>query len=289
MLISKEIFRCARCNIQPSYDVCKRCFRNDVLFSSHRDCLFVMANVTDSPIEWQVSLQSSVRNMRTKNSHNQYQLQFREFNDEDYETLLDLDNKMLPPLHHHLIFALDMAKTNYDVTQTCSICSGICAPSDNLRKLRCHSQNHIAHESCIMNLLIESQSTKIYGNVGIQCPTCNDKSWIFPMLVDDPVSRKNTTVSSKSLIRSNSNKLNSSKNHESTMIVHKKVTNLCVFGSNHNFRRGNRDTSKIRNKISIKPIPVERSNIDVTSELNNGIVSLYIGHSKKEEKTKINN
>ena len=56
-----------------------------------------------------------------------------------------------------------------------------------LKSLGCH-QNHVAHESCILEILIECLASERLGAPGAECPQCHE--YLFPSLVDQL--KKNT-------------------------------------------------------------------------------------------------
>lgn len=135
--------------------------------------------------EWKVaqrrSISSSIQHLDRQS------LLHRDFTSADYDLLLALANDSTPMLHEHLLQALERVNFEDRRDKTCCICLSPFTPSDSIHHLPCRfNKDHIAHDSCISNLLIEAQSSSIYGNAGAQCPSCNDKSWIFPMLADDP-------------------------------------------------------------------------------------------------------
>jgi hypothetical protein len=212
VLLSSHIYRCVSCVTRPSYDLCKRCFENDICFVSHQQCVFVSADInnSNSAVEWKVAQRPSSSNTIAGLNSNHI-LQYREFDASDYDTLLALDNEAGPPLHQHLIQTLhsvvDRNGDNHENgTIYCSICSSSCSQYESLKYLNCRSERHIAHETCIVGLLIEAQSTRTYGNVGAQCPTCQNKSWLFPMLVDDPIALKSMPISTSSAMSNNQKK-----------------------------------------------------------------------------------
>ena len=218
--IMDTIFRCASCHTSTSYDLCSRCFENNICHPQHRSCVFVKADMKKSnvAVEW------IAQNRPSTNE----QYLHREFDSSDYDLLLSLSGNTTPTLHNHLIQALHEASVEERQNKTCCICSASFTSSDSVRQLNCRfNQNHMAHESCIVELMIEAQTSNTYGNVGAQCPTCQNKSWFFPMLADDPTAKSNV------------DKMNSNRNRTKEEKSSKKVDleacnntlgNLCILG-----------------------------------------------------------
>lgn len=198
-------------------------------------------NIVNSSVEWSVALRSSSTSVQTTTRN---QLQYRDFEVYDYDTLLSLDSETLPPLHVHLLQALpSVDESDVKNYTTCCICKENSIVVEKLKYLRCPSSlNHVAHEACIISSLIESQSSKMYGNAGAQCPTCQKKSWLFPMLTDDPtapkVSKKNNAVR-----KSTMDSIKASTGSTNQLL--EKSFDLCIMGSNNHFAKGKNGSNKI--------------------------------------------
>ena len=218
--IKHTIFRCASCCTSANYDLCLRCFENNICHPQHQNCVFVKADMKKShaAVEW------IAQNRPSQNE----QLMCREFDSSDYDLLLSLSGNVAPTLHNHLIKALREASIEERQSKTCCICLASFISSDSVRQLNCRfNQNHMAHESCIVELMIEAQTSNTYGNVGAQCPTCENKSWFFPMLVDDPTAKINEN---KMKIHRNRTKEENLKKKVDLEECSNDVGNLCILG-----------------------------------------------------------
>lgn len=190
--------------------------------------------VVNSTVQWQVAQRyPSLTSMQRINND---RLQYREFDAADYDTLLSLDNEKIPSLHNHLVQSLASVKMGDGML--CSICNASCSSLEKLRNLPCRSAKHVAHEACIIGLLIETQASRTYGNVGAQCPTCNDKSWLFPSLVDDPIASKLAKNRATSTRRDTGGICRESKSSIGGTFLKSssyKDADLCILGSGRHF------------------------------------------------------
>ncbi len=236
VLIKNQIFRCASCIVEPNYDLCTQCFENNICSILHSECIFVKADLKrrSQTVQWEAAQRFSDSNVIPSNNH----LQYRDFDDHDYDALLALDNQKIQPLHHHLMLALKSVDLSVEIKGQCAICSGSYSHFQQLKYLNCIApEKHIAHESCIIDLLIEAQATKTYGNAGAQCPACQSiglKTWIFPMLVDDPIvdihNKKRDSIAQKNKV-SYKPSIVHTRHAKKLESGDKKCADLCILGS----------------------------------------------------------
>lgn len=123
------------------------------------------------------------------------QLMNRELNDHDYEFLLSLGDGEESSIVYLLKAVKSMPAEERNETSlsngvsTCAICSvKVNKAMLSLKYLRC-SENHVAHESCVLELLIQAQADARLGAAGAQCPLCRESGWLFPSLVDENLSK----------------------------------------------------------------------------------------------------
>lgn len=241
MKISDEVYRCVSCNFWPPLDLCSRCFEigNPIQKPQLQNDIYVKADLRKMPsaaVEWKVAERRCTASSSLQSIDHQ-SLLYREFTSSDYDLLLALGNhNSTPPLHQHLLRALRVVpKEEKEGDKVCCICSGSMSSSHSIRYLPCRfDPNHVAHESCIVNLLIEAQTSRTFGNVGAQCPTCQNKSWFFPMLADDP-----TTATVKGNIKKKKSNLtnayddieNNQKIKKEAFTCNEALHSLCILGT----------------------------------------------------------
>ncbi len=193
--IHDEVHRCATCSKPPLYDLCRRCFHGGNYFlTPHAECTFVKREKEirgrglsngregeDKYIGWQPAISAHARCTRTRN------LMDRELDPiGDYDVLLSLDDDNRPNIASHLLNAVkSVEKHEYEASGdmsdiVCSICSESLSGSISLKILGCR-ERHIAHESCVLQLLVESEANsngndhqRRYrgGAISAECPEC---------------------------------------------------------------------------------------------------------------------
>jgi len=159
--------------------------------------MFVMAEATSYPTVWKAAVPPIDRT-------NIYSmLQGRELSENDYHLLLSLDGDNLPPLHRHLVQALEKVDPGSldNISEIrCNICTSLLSVDPALRRMRCRN-NCIVHESCALSTFIEAESEGNEGSgrgaAGVCCPCCDDDTPIFPSLRRQPRRKReqNTDVS----------------------------------------------------------------------------------------------
>uniref|UniRef100_A0A7S2KPK2 Anaphase-promoting complex subunit 11 n=1 Tax=Leptocylindrus danicus TaxID=163516 RepID=A0A7S2KPK2_9STRA len=168
-----HFFRCVNC---PTHDNCKRCFKrassSTVNPTKH---IFVTSKVEPYPFHWSVATPPT-KNMGTSDL---VDLQSREFSDRDYQLLLSLDHSPVPLMHHHLALALPSEEIHSFSTDTqCSVCSCPLSAQKSIKRFPC---NHVGHESCTINLLMDLQNDNI---AEASCRKCSAP--LFPSLQRKP-------------------------------------------------------------------------------------------------------
>jgi E3 ubiquitin-protein ligase ZSWIM2 len=178
-VLKAHFIRCVTCT--PIYDVCRSCFNNVSTRNKHDPAhIFVNSDVTQCPPKWSPSVPPIDRTRLFGT------LQGRDFTDTDYHTLLSLDGDNVPPIHKHMIQALEKVLLNtVKEEDKCVICSTRLLSDTSLRLLPC-AESHIVHESCALSMFIEAQSSDEGSISSVTCCECDDGVPLFPVLVRIP-------------------------------------------------------------------------------------------------------
>mmetsp|Transcript_14807 Transcript_14807/g.21172 ORF Transcript_14807/g.21172 Transcript_14807/m.21172 type:complete len:649 (-) Transcript_14807:89-2035(-) len=288
--IRSKVFRCAQCHDTSSrpYDLCRQCFHQGLssqwLASDHKSHIFMEAQVAESHCRpssftttnttrpsqrWKAAISEDYS--YSQRSRIMSQLQERDIHDTDYNTLLSLDHchGSNPPAHAHLIHALpsktiaEMKTKDKDFVKPCVLCSCPLSKDHGIKQFPC-SKQHVAHESCVIALLIEAESGR-QGGACAFCPCCREtseeNSWLFPSLMRRQAVRfksNNPTPSSchNKALKSQPQSIPFHRNLIGNDTFDGKI--LGVVGVNTTFvRNGNKDVSvAVR---SAKPLPSTHS------------------------------
>ncbi|GMH52673.1 hypothetical protein TrST_g1459 [Triparma strigata] len=190
-------FRCAQCT-NPSFDFCGRCFRAPSNHFHHdMRHVFVQAESQTYPTVWTAAVPPIDR------SNTFSLLQSRELSDNDYQLLLSLDGDNVPPLHRHLVQALEKVEfTAVGSEDKCTICMNLLSIDTALRRLPCAGRC-VVHESCALSTFIEAQSEG-GGSATVTCQSCGDGEALFPSLKRCPRRRKpETPVAAEEVLTTN--------------------------------------------------------------------------------------
>lgn len=166
---------------QRPFDLCRRCFENGTINGSGVGCdkVFVKANASEYPVRWMPAVLPMAYHTKLLG-----EIQHRELTSLDYHTLLSLDDARGPPMHHHLLRALDAIDVSDCVGLDCVMCASPLVKDVCAMRLPCE-KSHIVHKSCALSMLIDSES-KPNGAAGSTCQACNNGNWIFPALERQP-------------------------------------------------------------------------------------------------------
>lgn len=201
--IRSTFYRCAKCHENGAYDLCRSCFENGASKLDHLDHPFVKAEVSDYPVQWSVAIPPL-----NIDRSNILQLQERELTNNDYNTLLSLDQEFIPVMHHHLVQAFPKIEQAKLESNFCVICENPLTLKCSVRQLPC-SEKHFIHDSCALNMLLEAQSISMdtsYGVCSSICPMCGNDELLFPSLRRESIRRKFLSKSSKASVLSDENK-----------------------------------------------------------------------------------
>ena len=127
-----NFYRCATCT-SPTLDLCRRCFAAPGN-SIHHDVrhIFVTADASSYPAVWKAAVPPVDRSRVFSG------LQSRDLSDRDYHLLLSLDADNVPPVHRHLVQALEKVDISEVLrTDTCKICTSFLSVDPALRRLPC--------------------------------------------------------------------------------------------------------------------------------------------------------
>lgn len=122
-------------------------------------------------------------------------LQGRDLSENDYHLLLSLDGDNVPPLHRHLVQALEKVALNdlENISETrCNICTSLLSIDPDLRRMCCKNRC-VVHESCALSFFIETESDSSgRGAASSSCPCCDDERPLFPSLRRQPRRKRET-------------------------------------------------------------------------------------------------
>jgi hypothetical protein len=180
-IILDELYRCASCHESPEFNLCNACFDIGRFSSAHTYCCFVKSSVNIAP-NWEPAV--SRRELRAVSN----ELMSRELTDLDYDVLLSLDDGSQQSLVPHLMKAVQSVKAE-NVSGQSSKCV-LCSRNKSALSMKFLPCDHVAHDSCLLEILTESLAHGKLGAAGAQCPKCKD-GWIFPSLVKGSAGKRN--------------------------------------------------------------------------------------------------
>ncbi len=180
------LYRCASCHDRPAFNLCHPCFENGRFSHDHAYCCFVKSNLRGS-LNWEPAV--SKRELHAVSN----ELMRRELTDLDYDLLLSLDDDSKQNLVSHLMKGIK--RINTDMTKNkleCILCSRNSNLIVSMKSLPC---SHIAHESCLLELMSVASFHHILGAAGAKCPKCKE-GWIFPTLIEE---RRNVSTNKENV------------------------------------------------------------------------------------------
>ena len=255
---NSDIYRCLNCD---SHEYCKRCFI-PLRLANHT---FVRATCSDYPnLNWSVPTTSTRVCYKPEFSN----IQHREFVSQDYDLLLSLDEKNTPLLHVHLASALPNSNIH---SKPCCVCRRDVLKVSNMGVKQLPCMNHIAHEPCIISMIMEAFSSGERAEE-ICCPVC--KSELFVSLKKPLLLLSTKTFETSDTYKKNEILVDNSKSADTLLkgIIGNKlfVSNMCNLNDNTKYHTMVKDRMAKSNLFN-KSLPYFASYSPKNLMIKNGI------------------